>query len=43
MPGGAARASALTSGYHLAFGVGAVLLLVSIVVALTMLRPKPVS
>ncbi|MGH2968522.1 MAG: MFS transporter, partial [Solirubrobacteraceae bacterium] len=38
--GGAATASALTSGYHLAFLIGAGLVLAAIVVALTVLQPE---
>jgi EmrB/QacA subfamily drug resistance transporter len=38
---GSAIASALTSGYHLAFWIGAVLVLAAIAVALTLLRPAP--
>jgi EmrB/QacA subfamily drug resistance transporter len=38
--GGASTASALTSGYHLAFGVGATLVLAAIVLAATLLRPR---
>jgi EmrB/QacA subfamily drug resistance transporter len=37
--GGEARASALTSGYHLAFLIGAGLVLAALVVALTVLEP----
>ncbi len=37
---GASTASALTSGYHLAFTIGAALLLVAIVVAVALLRPE---
>jgi len=37
--GGEATASALTSGYHLAFWIGAALVLASIVVAVTILQP----
>ena len=36
---GASTASALTSGYHLAFAVGAVLVVAAIAVALTVLQP----
>jgi hypothetical protein len=36
--GGEPTASALTSGYHLAFGVGAALLIVSLVIAVTVLQ-----
>ncbi|HEY6582369.1 MAG TPA: hypothetical protein VIZ60_14730 [Rubrobacter sp.] len=32
--------AALTSGYHLAFGIGAVLVLVAIAVAVTVLQPE---
>jgi MFS family permease len=32
--------AALTSGYHLAFGIGAALVLVAIVVAMTVLQPE---
>ena len=38
--GGEAIASALTSGYHLAFLIGAGLVLVALVVALTVLQPE---
>ncbi len=38
--GGEARASALTSGYHLAFWIGAALVLAAIVVAVTILQPE---
>ena len=37
--GGEATASALTSGYHLAFWIGAALVVASIVVAVTILQP----
>jgi EmrB/QacA subfamily drug resistance transporter len=37
---GQTTAAALTGGYHLAFGVGAALVLVAIVVALTVLEPE---
>ncbi len=37
--GGATRASALTSGYHLAFWIGAALVVAAIVVAATVLEP----
>jgi EmrB/QacA subfamily drug resistance transporter len=37
---GEPTATALTSGYHLAFGIGAALVLVAIVVALTVLQPE---
>jgi EmrB/QacA subfamily drug resistance transporter len=40
LSGGASRASALTSGYHLAFTVGATLVLAAIVLAVTVLRPQ---
>jgi MFS family permease len=40
LAGGASRASALTSGYHLAFTVGAALVLGSIVLVATVLRPQ---
>jgi MFS family permease len=40
LAGGASTASALTSGYHLAFGVGATLVLAAIVLAGTVLRPQ---
>ena len=36
---GAATASALTSGYHLALGIGAALVVTALVVAATLLRP----
>ena len=38
--GGAAPAAALTGGYHLAFFIGAALVVAAIVVALTVLRPE---
>ena len=38
--GGTAAASALTDGYHLAFVIGAGLVLVAILVAVTVLRPE---
>jgi sugar phosphate permease len=38
--GGTAKAAALTSGYHLAFLVGAVLVVGAIVVAATVLKPE---
>jgi MFS family permease len=37
---GTARASALTSGYHLAFVIGAVLVVAAIAVGLTVLQPE---
>ena len=37
---GESTAAALTSGYHLAFGIGAGLVVVAIAVALTVLRPE---
>jgi hypothetical protein len=37
---GQATATALTSGYHLAFGIGAALVLVAIAVAVTVLKPE---
>jgi EmrB/QacA subfamily drug resistance transporter len=37
---GEAAAAALTSGYHLAFGIGAGLIVVAIAVALTVLQPE---
>ena len=37
---GEPTATALTSGYHLAFGIGAALVLVAIVVAVTVLQPE---
>jgi EmrB/QacA subfamily drug resistance transporter len=40
LAGGASTASALTSGYHLAFTVGATLVLAAIVLVGTVLRPK---
>jgi EmrB/QacA subfamily drug resistance transporter len=40
---GESAPAALTSGYHLAFAVGAVLVLAGIVIALTMLRPERVA
>ncbi|HEX6685447.1 MAG TPA: MFS transporter [Candidatus Limnocylindrales bacterium] len=39
--GQSSEAAALTSGYHLAFGIGAVLLAVCIVVGLAVMRPQP--
>jgi EmrB/QacA subfamily drug resistance transporter len=38
--GGATTASALTSGYHLAFLIGAVLVLAAVAVAVTVLKPQ---
>src|SRR5215204_4446222 len=38
---GESAAAALTSGYHLAFGIGAGLVVVAIAVALTVLQPDP--
>jgi EmrB/QacA subfamily drug resistance transporter len=38
--GGDARASALTSGYHLAFWIGAALVVAALVVAATILQPE---
>ncbi|MER6943734.1 DHA2 family efflux MFS transporter permease subunit [Nonomuraea sp. NPDC000554] len=44
LAGGSGRAEALTGGYHLAFTVGAGLLIAAFVVAFTMLRPaRPTS
>jgi sugar phosphate permease len=40
---GEPTAAALTGGYHLAFGIGAVLVLVAITVAVTVLQPEPQS
>jgi EmrB/QacA subfamily drug resistance transporter len=40
LAGGASTASALTSGYHLAFTIGAALVLASIVLVVTVLRPQ---
>ncbi|MFD3486481.1 MFS transporter [Streptomyces sp. NPDC058665] len=40
LAGGAREAEALTSGYHLAFGVGAGLLVTAFVVAYAVLRPR---
>ncbi|WSM10378.1 MFS transporter [Streptomyces sp. NBC_01716] len=40
LAGGASEAEALTSGYHLAFGVGAGLLVTAFVVAYAVLRPR---
>jgi EmrB/QacA subfamily drug resistance transporter len=40
---GASDASALTSGYHFAFGVGVVLLVVALFLAATVLRPSKVA
>jgi EmrB/QacA subfamily drug resistance transporter len=37
---GESTASALTSGYHLAFGIGATLVVVALVLAATVLRPE---
>ena len=37
---GSSKAAALTSGYHLAFWIGAALILAAIVVALTVLQPE---
>jgi Major Facilitator Superfamily len=37
---GESTAAALTSGYHLAFGIGAALVLVAIAVAVTVLKPE---
>jgi EmrB/QacA subfamily drug resistance transporter len=39
--GGTAKASALTGGYHLSFGIAAALVVAAIVVALTVLQPEP--
>jgi EmrB/QacA subfamily drug resistance transporter len=39
--GGTAKASALTSGYHLSFAIAAGLVVAAIVVALTVLQPEP--
>ena len=41
--GGDSTASALTSGYHLAFLIGAGLLLVALGIALAVLRPEPAA
>ena len=38
---GESRASALTGGYHLAFWIGAALVVVSFVIAVTVLKPEP--
>jgi len=38
---GSASAAALTSGYHLAFWIGAGLVGIALVVTLTVLRPNP--
>jgi MFS family permease len=38
--GGEPTASALTSGYHLAFVIGAVLVMIAVVVAVTVLQPE---
>ena len=38
--GGETTTAALTSGYHLAFGIGAILVLVAIAIALTVLEPE---
>jgi EmrB/QacA subfamily drug resistance transporter len=40
LAGGASTASALTSGYHLAFTIGAALVLAAIVLTVTVLRPQ---
>ncbi|PZR67973.1 MAG: MFS transporter [Solirubrobacterales bacterium] len=40
LQGGARRASALTGGYHLAFLIGAALVLAAVVVAVTVLQPE---
>lgn len=40
LQGGANRASALTGGYHLAFLIGAALVLAAVVVAVTVLQPE---
>jgi MFS family permease len=40
---GASAAAALTGGYHLAFGIGAGLAVLALVVALTVLRPEPAA
>jgi len=40
LAGGEAAASALTSGYHLAFAIGAALVVAAIVVAVTVLQPE---
>jgi hypothetical protein len=40
MDGGEATAAALTSGYHLAFLIGAGLIAVAIAVAVTVLEPE---
>jgi EmrB/QacA subfamily drug resistance transporter len=40
LKGGETTASALTSGYHLAFLIGAALVLAAVLVALTVLRPE---
>jgi MFS family permease len=37
---GESTAAALTSGYHLAFGIGAVLVVVAIAVAVSVLQPE---
>jgi EmrB/QacA subfamily drug resistance transporter len=39
--GGATRSSALTSGYHLAFVIGAALVMAAFIVAVTVLRAEP--
>jgi hypothetical protein len=38
---GESAAAALTSGYHLAFGIGAGLVVVAIAVGMTVLQPDP--
>jgi len=40
---GESTATAMTSGYHLAFGIGAGLVVVAIAIALTVLEPEPQS
>lgn len=40
LAGGGSEAEALTSGYHLAFGVGAGLLVAAFVVAFAVLSPR---
>ena len=41
LAGGTAKAQALTSGYHLSFVIGALLIVAAIVVAATVMRPAP--
>jgi MFS family permease len=41
LAGGSAPAAALTSGFHLAFGIGAVVVAVALVLAVTLLQSQP--